>query len=179
MGMIDDSTLTRVFEALSFAAYRHRNQRRKGAGHMPYINHLIDVVDLLWRVGGVRDGDVLTAAALHDTIEDTGSTAEEIEAAFGPVVRGLVLEVTDDKSLSKQARKQLQEQHAAQLSDGAKCIKLADKISNVRDARLYPPEDWSTERREEYLAWAARVVTGLRGINPALEAEFERVLNGA
>lgn len=173
----EDSALPLVIQSLAFAAKKHRHQRRKGSDQSPYINHPIDVLDLLWRVGEVRDAEVLAAAVLHDTIEDTGTTPAEIETLFGCRVRDLVLELSDDKSLPDPVRKRLQEEHAPQLSTGARLIKLADKISNVRDLHFHPPLFWSARRRAEYRAWAARVVDRLRGTNPALEAEFDRVFS--
>lgn len=172
---IEDTIPGEVFRALVFAAAKHRDQRRKDAERSPYINHPLEVVELLWRVGGVRDVVTLTAAALHDTVEDTGTRPEEIEALFGAAVRDLVLEVSDDKSLPKEVRKRLQVEHAAHKSTRAKMLKLADKITNVRDMLLKPPDDWPEQRRVEYVQWARDVVAGLRGANPALEAEFDRV----
>jgi len=167
-----------VIQALSFASRMHRDQRRKGSDRAPYINHLIDVVDVLWQVGGVRDPALLAAAALHDTVEDTGARPEQIEALFGRQVRDLVMEVTDDKSLPKPERKRLQIEHAGRLSQPAKLLKLADKICNVRDILSQPPLDWSAERRQDYLVWASQVVAGLRGASGVLEEEFDRVLGG-
>lgn len=174
---IDDSIPGEVLRALVFAAGRHRNQRRKDNEKSPYINHPLDVVELLWRVGAVRDSVTLVAAALHDTVEDTGTQPEEIEADFGPEVRAVVLEVSDDKSLPKEVRKRLQIEHAPHKSLRAKIVKLGDKITNVRDVIMRPPDDWSETRRSEYVIWAQAVVDGLRGANPALEAEFDRVVN--
>lgn len=165
-----------LFAALSFAAERHRDQRRKGALHAPYINHLIEVAHLLWSVGGVRDPEVLAAAVLHDVLEDTPTSPKEINRLFGVRVRALVQEVSDDKSLPQAERKRLQEEHAPCLTADAKLIKLADKISNVRSILEDPPEQWSDARRREYVAWAVRVVAGMRGVNPALEDEFDRML---
>ncbi len=176
--LIDESGYSLVLQALSFAARKHRDQRRKGSDHAPYINHLIDVLDLLWRVGGVREAEVLAAAVLHDTVEDTATSPQEIEAAFGAGVRALVLEVTDDKSLPQAVRKQQQIEHAGQLSSGAKLIKLADKISNVRDLATHPPLLWPPARRRAYRTWATQVIDALRGANPGLEAEFDRILRG-
>ncbi len=173
---VDEDAITLILQALRFAARKHSSQRRKGSDQSPYINHPIDVLDLLWRVGGVRRAEVLAAAVLHDTLEDTATTPAELEAAFGREVLALVQEVSDDKRLPKEERKRLQVEHAPALSEGARLIKLADKISNVRDMRHTPPVFWSRQRREEYLAWAAQVVSRLRGTNAALEAEFERVL---
>lgn len=170
-----ENEMSLFLKALAYAARQHRDQRRKGNEQAPYINHLVDVTDLLWRVGGVRDITVLTAGLLHDTIEDTGTTADEIEQLFGREVRDVVLEVTDDKSLPKEERKRLQVLHAADKSLRAQQVKLADKISNVRDILTCPPGGWREQRCQEYLEWAAAVVSGLRGANPALEAEFDRV----
>jgi len=174
--MIKETTFSVVLQALSFAARKHSSQRRKGSDRAPYINHPISVLDLLWRVGGVRQADVLVAGVLHDTLEDTETSPQELAAAFGQAVLGLVQEVSDDKTLFSAERKRLQIEHAGSLSNGAKLIKLADKISNVRDLHSNPPLFWSRQRRLEYLDWAARVVDHLRGTNPSLEAEFDRVM---
>jgi len=163
-------------KALRFAAQKHRDQRRKGGTRPPYINHPIDVAEILWRVGSVRDIDTLVAALLHDTVEDTGTSPDEIRLEFGEAVRSMVMEVTDDKSLPKAERKRLQVVNASHKSPGAKQIKLADKISNVFEIGNDPPDDWSLERRQEYLDWTEQVVQGLRGQNPALEARYDQVL---
>jgi guanosine-3',5'-bis(diphosphate) 3'-pyrophosphohydrolase len=169
-------TTKKLFEALVFAASKHRDQRRKDAPGSPYINHPIGVANLLAGDGNVADEDVLLAAVLHDTIEDTNTTFEELAAMFGPRVAGFVREVTDDRALPKQTRKQLQIEHAPHLSEGAKHIKLADKICNVRDIVNDPPADWPIERRLDYFDWAERVVAGCRGANPALEKAFDDAL---
>lgn len=169
-----DASAADVLEALRFAAERHRRLTRKD-GETPYVNHLIDVADLLARVGGVRDRDVLVAAILHDTLEDTGTKREEIALVFGPRVAELVAEVSDDESLAKPERKRLQIVGAPALSCEAKLIKLADKISNVVDVVERPSRDWSLERRREYFDWSRDVVAGCRGTNPALEALFDEV----
>jgi guanosine-3',5'-bis(diphosphate) 3'-pyrophosphohydrolase len=162
--------------ALRFAAEKHRDQRRKSANRAPYINHPIAVVEILWTTGGVRDIATLVAAVLHDTIEDTDTSAEEIREHFGEEVLSLVLEVTDDKRLPQARRKQLQIETAPHKSPGARQIKLADKINNVDDITNSPPENWSIERRREYLDWTEKVVRGLRGQNPALEARYDQIL---
>lgn len=162
--------------ALRFAAEKHREQRRKDPSRTPYINHPVAVIETLWSVGGVRDIVTLTAALLHDTIEDTQTLPEEISSHFGDEVLQLVLEVTDDKKLPKAMRKELQVQNAAKKSPRARQIKLADKINNLLDITYTPPEDWDAQRVREYLNWTERVINGLRGPNPALEAEYDRVL---
>lgn len=167
---------SKFISALSFCADKHRNQRRKDIERTPYLNHPVQVAELLWRVGGVRDMAVLTAALLHDVIEDTGAEPAEIERLFGAETAALVLEVSDDKKLPKARRKELQVLHAPGLSPGAGLIKIADKICNVRDVTWSPPPNWTLLRRMEYLDWAARVVEGLGPCNPALEELFQKVL---
>ena len=155
--------LALLLKALAFAAHKHRDQRRKDRDASPYINHPIALADVLVNEGGVSDVEVLCAALLHDTVEDTATTHEELVDAFGARVARIVAEVTDDKTLSKADRKRLQVERAAQLSPEAKLVKLADKICNLRDVAERPPEGWDLARRREYFDWAKRVVDGLRG----------------
>ena len=168
--------LTLLLKATAFSADRHRSQRRMGIDASPYINHPLDVASLLASVGGVEEVETLVGAILHDTIEDTATTADELESNFGRAVRRLVEEVTDDKSLAKAERKRRQVEHAPSLSSAAKLIKLGDKISNVREVIASPPADWSVRRRREYLDWAEQVVAGCRGTNEALERHFDDLL---
>lgn len=172
---MDESTGT-LLKALRFSSEKHSNQRRKDARSSPYINHPIQVVEILWMIGDVRDVTLLVASILHDTIEDTDTQPEEIKAEFGEDVLALVLEVTDDKSLPKQERKQLQVEHAPHKTRNAKLLKLADKISNVQDIITSPPRDWSLERKQEYLLWTEQVVAGLRGVNEKLEMHYDDLL---
>ncbi len=172
----DTRTAARLLAAAHFSADRHRDQRRKGARGTPYITHPLEVAERIVRVGGIDDLDVLVAAILHDTIEDTDTTADEIEDHFGAAVAALVLEVTDNQSLTSSERKRLEIEHAPHLTPGAKLIKLADKISNVADTETNPPASWSRQRRRDYLDFAEQIALGCRGINDALDAEFARVL---
>ena len=165
--------LALLLRALSFAAHKHRDQRRKDAEASPYINHPIALAEVLAREGGVTDIEVLAAALLHDTIEDTATTHEELAREFGERIAAVVAEVTDDTALPKADRKRLQIEHAAQLSEGAKLVKLADKICNLRDVAERPPAKWGLERRREYFEWAKRVIDRLRGAHPVLEAAFD------
>lgn len=162
-----------ILRAASFAAGKHRTQKRKGADGLPYITHPLAVASVLAGVGGVTEVTTLVAALLHDTVEDTGTLLEDLEAEFGREVRLLVAEVSDDKGLPKDERKRLQIEHAAAASDAAKQLKLGDKICNVRDVTSDPPKDWSLERRLNYLDWAEKVVAGCRGVNAALERYFD------
>lgn len=160
--------------ATGFAAWKHDGQFRKGEGAMPYIHHPIEVSAILFEVGEITDLDILQSALLHDTIEDTKTTAEELELYFNARIRGLVLELTDDTTLLKHQRKAMQIEHAPHLSVGAQAIKLADKISNVTDVAFAKPIDWPDERQLQYFDWATRVIDGLRGCNAALEAAFDK-----
>jgi guanosine-3',5'-bis(diphosphate) 3'-pyrophosphohydrolase len=169
----------RIFVALRFAAEKHKHHRRKGGRDIPYINHPIGVATLLATVGGVTDPDILAAALLHDTVEDTDTTPEEVERLFGPVIAGLVAEVTDDPDLTSAQRKATQEREAPFKSPKAKLIRLADKTCNIYDIAHEPPPTWSDERRLAYFDWAERVVAGLRGVSAPLEAEFDARLEQA
>ena len=173
------NNLPKLLQAASFAAKKHTGQTRKGDDAAPYINHPLEVANLLANVGKVDDFNILIAALLHDTIEDTQTTKEEITEFFGAEVCGYVLEVTDDKSLPKATRKQKQIEHAPHLSDGAKQVKLADKISNITDVLNNPPAGWSLERRMEYINWGEKVVAGLRGVNADLEKHFDEIVEKA
>lgn len=171
-----DTTLPLLVRAIAFAADRHRHQRRKDAAASPYINHPLDLIRLLAVDAGIDDAVVLCAAALHDTLEDTDTTEEELEREFGAAITQVVLEVTDDKRLPKETRKHLQIEHAPHASRAAKLVKLADKICNLRDMIASPPADWPLARRCDYFDWAERVVAGLRGVHPGLEAEVDALL---
>jgi guanosine-3',5'-bis(diphosphate) 3'-pyrophosphohydrolase len=170
------SDAAKLMLAASYAAQKHRSHRRKGADADPYINHPLQVAAFLSETGGVNDVDILTAALLHDTVEDTDTSPEEIEELFGAKVRSLVMEVTDDKGLSKQERKRKQVEHAPHLSDGAKQIKIADKYSNILDVLNNPPHNWTDDRRSEYIKWGQEVFAGLRGVNEKLDKAFEELI---
>ena len=162
-----------ILRAASFAAHKHRNQRRKDVEASPYINHPLALARVLAEEGGVTDVATLCAALLHDTVEDTDTTIEELTGEFGAEVAGLVAEVTDDKALPKAERKRMQIEHAAHVCDKAKRVKLADKICNLRDVAATPPADWSLERRREYFNWAKSVIDRLRGVDARMEAVFD------
>lgn len=167
-----------LFRALRFAADHHRDDRRKGVEASPYINHPIAVASELVAVG-IEDPEVLAAALLHDTVEDTTATPEEIENEFGRRVRALVDAVTDDQELRSGERKRLQVEHAPGLSPDAKLIKIADKICNTYDVAHAPAAGWSYERRRNYLDWSEQVVAGCREVHPELEARYDAVLADA
>ncbi|MBE1426962.1 guanosine-3',5'-bis(diphosphate) 3'-pyrophosphohydrolase [Desulfomicrobium macestii] len=165
-----------LVRAIAFASEKHSTQRRKDAAESPYINHPIALVDVLANEGNVTNIETLCAAALHDTIEDTATTADELKSIFGEKITSIVLELTDDKSLPKHVRKEKQIEHAPHCSPEAKLVKLADKICNLRNIITAPPADWSAERKQEYFDWATRVTNGLRGSNSELESIFSNLL---
>ncbi len=164
----------RILAAAHFAAQCHAAQKRKGDAGEPYINHLIEVAELIACSGEVLDTNLVMAGFLHDTVEDTGVSPQELEQRFGGDVASLVMEVTDDKSLPKEMRKALQVKNAPQKSPRAQTLKLADKISNLRSLLSSPPANWSTERKREYFEWARDVISGLTAPNASLKAEFDR-----
>lgn len=164
-------------DCIDFAAVKHRDQRRKDTAQTPYINHPIGVARILTAEAGITDPEVLCGAILHDTVEDTDTTLDEIEQRFGPAIRQIVAEVTDDKALPKQRRKELQIEHASQCTDKAKLVKLADKLYNLRDLQQCLPNGWTEERRQEYFRWAQKVVDQLRGVNEVLDEKLKIIFD--
>lgn len=162
-----------VARAAEFAARRHVQQRRKGAAREPYVNHLIEVASLLAEATKGVDPLLVAGGYLHDTLEDTSVTYEDLEIHFGPAVAALVAEVTDDKSLPKAECKARQIATASSKSERARLIKIADKISNVRALVSSPPDDWEARRVVDYVEWAEKVVDKCRGLNAALEQIFD------
>ena len=168
--------MNKLIQVLNFSAEKHKNQRRKDVEASPYINHPIALANVLANEGGIANSEVLCAAILHDTLEDTETTEAELRDYFGDTITDIVLEVTDDKNLPKEQRKQLQIDHAPHISHEAKLVKLADKICNLRDMLSAPPKDWPVERKQAYFQWAEDVVVGLRGTNAKLEKIFDGLL---
>jgi (p)ppGpp synthase/HD superfamily hydrolase len=168
-----------VLKAADAAARWHVHQRRKGPAEEPYINHLVEVAMLVADATGGKDPNLVIAALLHDVIEDCGVPKQLIAETFGQDVASLVEEVTDDKSLPKAVRKDEQVKTAATNSTGAKILKLADKVSNLRAIAAGAPSDWSVKRRLEYVHWAREVAKGLRGINQKLEEQFDNAAAAA
>lgn len=165
-----------ILKAAHFASQKHRDQRRKDKEASPYINHPLNVAILISDIGKIQDPEILAAALLHDTIEDTDTKPEELEKFFGLRVRNLVEAVTDDKSLPKEERKKRQIEHAAELSADATLIKLGDKISNVLDVTKNPPSNWNIERRKQYFDWAECVINNCPKVNSYLEEYFRKVI---
>ena len=173
--MTQDNDIKLLIKALALATDKHRNQKRKNIAKSPYIHHPISLADILCNEANVTDTNVICGALLHDTVEDTETTDEELTREFGQEICDIVMDVTDDKTIEdKQKRKQLQIEHAAHISEPAKLVKLADKISNLRDVANDPPADWDLERRRQYFDWAKRVIDQLRGVHPDLELLFDQ-----
>jgi (p)ppGpp synthase/HD superfamily hydrolase len=165
--------VTRILAAAKYAAEKHAGQKRKGLAKEPYVNHLIEVAELIAASCEALDTNLIVAGLLHDTIEDTDTSAQELEQHFGGDVTSLVLEATDDKSLPKETRKALQIETAPHKSPRAQTLKLADKISNLRSLLASPPQEWSFDRKREYGDWAKRVVDGFTAPNCLLKAQFD------
>ena len=170
---LEADDLKKLMHALEFASRKHKDQRRKDVDASPYINHPISLANILCNEGHVTDIDVICGALLHDTVEDTDTTEEELEKEFDNTICDIVMAVTDDPTLNKPQRKQAQIDHAAHVSDEAKLVKLADKISNLRDMAVNSPADWSLDRRQDYFDWAKQVIDELRGVHPVLEDIFD------
>ena len=168
-----------VLHAADFAARRHVQQKRKGIAGEPYVNHLIEVAELLAEATGGADAALVAAGFLHDTLEDTETEYEELEALFGADIASLVAEVTDDKSLPKAERKRRQILGAPSASPRAKLLKIADKTSNLRTLVSSPPANWDVARVADYIDWAERVVAGCRGTNATLERAFDAAVTDA
>lgn len=162
-----------VLRAADAAARWHVHQRRKGSAQEPYINHLLEVASLVAEATHGKDPELVIAALLHDAVEDQEVPYELIVREFGKKVADLVQEVSDDKSLAKEDRKERQVKDASKKSEGAKFIKLADKTSNLRAITYSPAPTWSVKRRLDYIDWAKKVVAGLRGTSPWLEQQFD------
>ena len=173
-----------VLRAASFAAFKHRKQTRKSKESEPYIIHPLRVSELVATLGESGDNiPLLQAAILHDTVEDTDTTFEELEKNFGPKVCKLVQEVSDDKSLAKDVRKQLQIEHAPKKSPEAKILSMADKVANLEDLLTKPngfgiPLGWSVERVQNYCVWASAVAKGLQGEAKLLDQRLTQLVSG-
>jgi (p)ppGpp synthase/HD superfamily hydrolase len=165
--------LVRLARAADYAARQHIAQRRKGDAAEPYVNHLTEVAAMLAEATDGTDPVLVMGGLLHDTLEDTDATYEDLAERFGPEVAALVREVSDDKSLPQEVRKRLQIEKTPSKSRRAKLLKIADKTSNLRGLVQSPPTGWTAERLRDYVEWAEQVVRSCRGLNAKLEAQFD------
>lgn len=171
---LSDEDVNKIIDATLFAAEKHKKQTRKNREKTPYIIHPIGVAQHILTIGKVSNPDILIAALLHDTVEDTNTTFVEIQETFGPSVEGYVREVTDDKTLSREKIKELQIAHAHEKSKGAAIIKMADKLYNLQDlATTPPPPTWSKARCDAYYDFAEKVLQNLPSANSGLKAALE------
>ena len=174
-----DNDVVKLSQAADYAARQHSAQRRKGERAEPYVNHLTEVAAMLAEATDGADPVLVKGGLLHDTLEDTDATYEDLVARFGPEVAALVAEVTDDKSLPKDVRKRLQIEKTPSKSRRAKLLKIADKTSNLQSLIHSPPAGWTEERLRDYVVWAADVVRSCRGLNAKLEARFDAAYDAA
>lgn len=171
--MTREDSLTLIIRALDYAARQHTAQRRKDAAQTPYINHPIELIKVLAVEAGITDPVVLTAAILHDTVEDTATEERDLRRLFGDRITDIVMEVTDDTMLRTDVRKRLQVEHAPKKTNEAAMVKFADKISNLRDVASSPPPSWSLDRRRDYFEWAKAVVDRLPPVSAKLRKLFD------
>ncbi|CAI4229960.1 unnamed protein product [Auanema sp. JU1783] len=171
----DCSDVALLMKANDFAARRHRFQKRKD-NRTPYINHPIGVAFILTNEAKVYDVITLAAALLHDVVEDTKTSHEEILTEFGEEIHNIVKELSDDKDLPKDVRKAMCITRAPELSHKAKLIHLADKLYNLRDLKRQTPHGWEKKRIKEYFQWSKQVIDGMRGSHLILEALLDDVL---
>ena len=164
-----------ILKATQFAALKHCDQRRKD-GKTPYIIHPISVAMILAEIGSIEDLEILSAALLHDTIEDTDTSAHELDKEFGSRVRIIVEELTDNDMLTFSQRKQMQIDNAPYLSKDATLVRIADKISNVSDVIENPPPEWNQKRCNKYVDWAEAVMNNCQKVNQDLENHFFELL---
>ncbi|VDK82368.1 unnamed protein product [Litomosoides sigmodontis] len=174
-GFTDDMSL--VIKAADLAARRHRKQRRKDATQTPYVNHPIGVAYILTNEGKITDAATIIAAILHDTVEDTKTTDEEIRKMFGDEVADIVKECTVMKSMKREERMKSQLEKASKLSCKAKLIQLADKLYNIRDIERGTPFGWTNQQTMEYVLFAKDLLLNIRGTNGPLETALDDVIN--
>lgn len=168
-----------VSEAAELAAHRHNGMARKGRGNEPYVNHLAEVANLLATATDGADAELVAAGWLHDAIEDTDTTREELAQRFSERVASLVAECTDDMSLPKAERRRRQVMDAPKKSAGAKLIKIADKVSNTGARIQTDPNAEERDDLADYVEWATRVVAGCRGGNAWLDEKFDDAVKAA
>lgn len=168
-----------MLTAARFAATAHAGQIRKGALREPYLVHPLEVAALVAHATNDCDPELIAAAILHDTVEDTATTLDEIACAFGARIRDYVAEVTDDKSLAKHDQKRIQVETLPRRSDGARLIRLADKVSNLRSLANDPPQHWSRDTARDYIKFCRQIGAIARSISPPLGLDLDAAANRA
>ncbi len=176
--------LTPLHRALSFALHAHAGVDREGPDPLPYFTHPIEVLNNLRYTGGVIDEDLLCAAVLHDVIEESAIHLAEIEAQFGIRVCGLVKELTRrepgpaetsglDKPQIWALRSEILLAEIAKMSRDAQAVKLADRLSNLREAKRTKRH----EKLKRYIGQTRRILeTVPESVNPGLWNAIKREL---
>ncbi|MCH9631488.1 MAG: hypothetical protein S4CHLAM37_15110 [Chlamydiia bacterium] len=170
---LSECEVKEILQAVLFAAKKHKDQARKDLEETPYIIHPIGVADYILGVEKCTDKDTIIAALLHDTLEDTETTKEEIKEHFGRTVMNMVLEVTDDKQLPKKEVRKRQIETASSKSEGAALIKFGDKLYNCRDFIYRTPVGYAKSRVKEYLLHAKEMTDALPSVAPTLKSQLD------
>ncbi len=154
-------------KSLMLAAHYHAQQKRKSDGS-PYINHLVEVIDILVNIANVQDENELCAAVLHDCLEDTEIAKKQIADEFGSSVLGMVEALTDDETLSLTSRRAYTLEQLPNKSASVHRIKLADICSNVSAI----PSGWSNQQLAEYFLWLDQVAETCKSASFSLYEEY-------
>ena len=175
-GFINEKNVDQILDASLFAAEKHQNQTKNNEKKTPYIIHPIEVADIVMRVGHVYKQDVLVAALLHDVIEDTGASFEDIAKRYGIVASSYVKEMTEKKELSLKERKKAQIIGAFHQTPDVAVIKFSDKLSNLNTLLKNPPSTWSRDKVDQYFLWAQSVIENLPESNQLLKKAVKQVI---
>ena len=164
-----------ILKALNFAREKHEGQFRKDEFQRPYIVHPVGVYGLLFNAG-IENEDVLCAALLHDTIEDTNTTFDELAIEFNIEVAGLVGEVTNNPAISKAKQKLMQLEDAPYMTNGARLVRFADKINNLNDIAEFPPVGWDKAKKDRYVEFCKELIPLLNIDNEYLNKKFKEAI---
>lgn len=163
-----------VVRAAYFAGEKHRLQRRSDIEQTPYINHPLELAHILTEEGDIYCMDTICASLLHDTLEDTETSPEELNKHFGEIITSIVIEVSNDMTLNSQQRREYELRKVASLSNKAKLVKIADKLANIRDVSTMPPAGWTREKKQNYFDFALEIVDQVKDASPRLHQIFLR-----
>jgi guanosine-3',5'-bis(diphosphate) 3'-pyrophosphohydrolase len=173
-GSSDTDPLNLVIRAAYFAGEKHRLQRRSDVEQTPYINHPLELAHILTEEGGINCLDTICASLLHDTLEDTDTSSDELKKHFGDVIASIVMEVSNDMTLSSQQRRVYELEKVVSLSHKAKLVKIADKLANIRDVSTMPPMGWTREKKQDYFDFALEIINQIGSVSPRLHQIFLR-----
>jgi (p)ppGpp synthase/HD superfamily hydrolase len=165
-----------ISEADAFAERAHFGHTRSNQAKEPYINHLREVANLVKISGG--DTEEVCAGLLHDSVEDTSVTLNEILENFGPEIYKIVEALTDKPESNKLPtleRKTLQAKHVKRENTKIKRVKLSDQISNVICVTVDPPLKWERQKCIDYIEGARRIAFECSGVSEYLDKKFNEV----